>query len=51
MRAKIGTDKYKVLDEKLKILDSGLSLNNLIVDNKTPMQDIMQLKSVIGREK
>jgi len=51
MRAKIGTDKYQKLDEVLKSLDGGLSLNNLIVDNKTPMQDIMQLKSVIGREK
>jgi len=48
MRAKIGKDKYQKLDEVLQSLDNQLRLNNLIVNNQTPMQDI---KSVIGREK
>ena len=51
MRAKVGSEKYKALDEKLKSLDSGLRLNNLIINGKTPMQDIMQLKAVIGGNK
>jgi len=50
MRAKVGGEKYEKLNTTLKLLNSELQLNNLIVDNKTPMQDIMQLKSVIGRK-
>jgi len=51
MRSKIDSTKYKELDFTLEKLDKNLKLSNLIVDNKTPMQDILQLKSVMGREK
>jgi CRISPR/Cas system-associated protein Cas10 (large subunit of type III CRISPR-Cas system) len=51
MRSKIDSTKYKELDSTLEKLDKNLKLSNLIVDNKTPMQDILQLKSVMGREK
>jgi len=43
--------KYNDIDKKLQELNSNLKLNSLIVDNKTPMQDILQLKSVIGGSK
>jgi CRISPR/Cas system-associated protein Cas10 (large subunit of type III CRISPR-Cas system) len=49
MRAKVGSEKYEKLNSCLKQLDDRLQLNRLVVDGKTPMQDIMQLKSVIGR--
>ena len=49
MRAKAGR-KYGDIDNKLQELNSNLKLSSLIVDNKTPMQDVMQLKSVIGRK-
>ena len=38
--------KYNDIDKKLQELNSNLKLSNLVVDNKTPMQDILQLKSV-----
>jgi len=50
MRAKVDKNKYEKLNTTLKELNSELKLNTLIVDNKTPMQDILQLKSVIGRK-
>ncbi len=50
MRAKVGIEKYETLNTTLKELNSELGLNQLIVNNQTPMQDIMQLKSVIGRK-
>jgi len=50
MRAKVGTEKYETLNTTLKALNSELGLNHLIVNNKTPMQDILQLKSVLGRK-
>ncbi|NPA60374.1 MAG: hypothetical protein GXO30_07960 [Epsilonproteobacteria bacterium] len=40
--------KYDDIDKKLQELNSNLKLNSLIVENKTPMQDILQLKSVMG---
>jgi len=51
LKSKIGDKSYKEIDDKLKELNSKLQLNTLIVDNKTPMQDILQLKSVIGGSK
>ncbi len=50
MKAKVGREKYEAIESALKNLDNNLKLNNLIVEGKTPMQDIMQLKSVIGRK-
>jgi len=49
LKSKISSDRYKEIDEVLNSL-GGFRLNKLVVDNKTPMQDIMQLKSVIGRK-
>jgi hypothetical protein len=39
--------KYSEIDDKLKELHSDLKLSNLIVEKKTPMQDILQLKAVM----
>ena len=50
MKVKVGREKYEAIESALKNLDNKLKLNNLIVEGKTPMQDIMQLKSVIGRK-
>lgn len=36
------------INTSLEKLESGLSLKNLIVDNKTPIYDILQLKAVQG---
>jgi hypothetical protein len=48
LKSKIGKEKYNELDNALKSLDSKLRLNKLVVNNKTPMQDILQLKAVMG---
>jgi len=50
LKSKIGK-KYEDIDNKLQELNSKLGLNKLIVDDKTPMQDMLQLKSVIGGDK
>jgi CRISPR/Cas system-associated protein Cas10 (large subunit of type III CRISPR-Cas system) len=51
LKSKISSDKYEKLDDALSNLDNRLSLKNLIADNKTPMQDILQLKAVMGGDK
>jgi len=51
LKSKISIDKYNELDDALKSLDSGFRLNKLVVNGKTPMQDILQLKAVIGGSK
>jgi len=51
LRAKISEEKYQELNEELKKLHQELKLNNLIVDSKTPMQDILQLKAVMSEER
>jgi len=51
MRSKLSKTKYKDLDKGLSEMDKGLTLNSLISNNKTPMADILQLKSVLGGKK
>ena len=51
LRAKISEEKYQELNEEFKKLHQELKLNNLIVDSKTPMQDILQLKAVMSEER
>jgi len=51
MRSKLSKTKYKDLDKGLSEMDEGLRLNSLIANNKTPMADILQLKSVLGGKK
>jgi len=49
LKTKIDTKTYDELNDELQKLHKDLKLDNLIVENKTPMQDILQLKSVKGR--
>ncbi len=51
MRSKLGENKYKKLEDSLAEMDKRLKLNSLVVNNKTPMADILQLKSVLGGQK
>ena len=51
MHSKLAKWKYDRLDSALRSLDNELKLNSLIVNNKTPMADILQLKSVFGGRK
>ncbi|CAA6815347.1 MAG: FIG00471280: hypothetical protein [uncultured Sulfurovum sp.] len=51
MRSKLSKTKYKDLNKGLYEMDEGLRLNSLIANNKTPMADILQLKSVLGGKK
>lgn len=49
MKSKISNKKYENLDKALKDMNSDLGSQNLIdKNNKTPMADILQLKSVLG---
>lgn len=51
MHSKISDSKYKKLDKMLSEMSDGLRLSSLIADNKTPMSDILQLKSVLKGKK
>ena len=51
LKSKLGTFKYDILEKALSEMDSNLKLNKLIVDNKTPMADILQLKTVMEGKK
>lgn len=51
MHSKLAKWKYDRLDSALSNLDSNLKLNSLIVNGKTPMADILQLKSVLKGSK
>jgi len=51
MKSKLSKIKYNELEENLFEIDEKLSLSTLISKNKTPMADILQLKSVLGGNK
>jgi len=51
LKSKLGIFKYDILEKALTEMDSNLKLNKLIVDNKTPMADILQLKTVMEGKK